>query len=445
MAKILILIVSIYLSGIVLAFASGAHWAFYLYQVIYFLNPMNHWWSSSLPMVSYSKITVIILFATYFIHRKDLIQNELSKNPQFKWMFILVSIYAITIIFALDFNLHKDATVDFIKLFIVMSVAYKVIDTILKLEWSLLVYILGCAFIGYETILTGRNSQGRVEGVGFIDAPEANGTAAALVASFPLIIYFLWWGNKKIKVLMVICGPLILNGIILINSRGAFLGVATGILYFMFTMIFSKVKSKRQKILAVFFIVLGVSGILTLVDESFVDRISTLTEVKDESASGSHRYRMWLAAIDVAMDNPLGVGAYGFNLLSRYYVPSELFGKKQSYKSVHSTWFQALSEVGWIGLFVFLILIFSTIKTIKKVKKMCGSESLRIYYFAIALQASFLGTLVANTFINQFRTQLMYWCILFISCLYNIVVNKKLKSEVGVNDEIEEKSEKNSQ
>ena len=237
---------------------------------------------------------------------------------------------------------------------------------------------------------------------------------------------------------MLLCGPVILNGIILINSRGAFLGTAISIMVFMFSMIFSKYKKPKQRLFAVFLIVLGLSGIATLVDLTFIERMATLQTIEDESASGSHRYRMWLAAIEMVEEHPLGLGVAGFNRLSPLYVPTDLFGKGQLGKSVHSMWFQALTEVGWLGFIVFLTLIGSTILSIRKIKKVSGSINLQAFYLATALYAAFIGICVANSFINQFRTQMIYWCILFISCFYNIVINRSLltpdKSTVAITD-----------
>jgi len=423
MGKVALLAVLAYVGGVIFTFVYGAQWAFYLYQIVYFLNPGNRWWSGSIPSFSYSMVSVIVLFIAYILNKKDFTHNKLSESPQFKLLFVLIGIYCVTYFYAISQQLHEVAMIDYIKMIVVMSVAYKILDNKDKLEASLLVYVVGSAYIGYEAMVSGRNSQGRVEGIGLVDAPEANGTAAAIVASLPMMIYFFWWGNKKIKFLVLLLGPVIINGLVLINSRGSFLGAIAGCVVFMWSMLFAKLKTKRQRTVAILLLIVGLSGTLSLIDDSFLDRMTTLTDVEDEGASGSHRYHFWLATFDVVADYPFGVGAYGYEILSQLYLSEEFFVDREKGKAVHSIWFQALSEVGWLGFFVFLMLMLSAFYSLIKIKKQCvESEDLPTFYLAHALFSSFVGLLVTSSFINQFRVQVLYWFILYIASLYSIVV-----------------------
>lgn len=423
MAKIAILVVIIYLSGIVLAFLNGAHWAFYLYQSVYFLNPENRWWSNSLPSISYSFITVVLLFSTYLLNYKKYTLNKLHKLPQFKWMLMLMFFYLLTYFYAINQQLHLQAAIEFIKMILVLSIAYKVLDSTIKLEWALLAYIIGSGYIGYEAFVTGRNSGDRVEGIGLIDAPEANGTAAAIVASVPLIIYFLWWGDRKIKLVVLVMALFIANALVLINSRGAIIGAFIGVSYFMWAMFFAEFKFNNQKKIAFALVMLGLAGIFYIADDSFLDRMHTLTNTADDRASGSHRTRMWTATFDILEDHPFGVGASGFEILSPYYVPEELFFNNQKMKAVHSIWFQALGEVGWHGFISFFLIISTSYLSLKHVKKKCiAEEDYRNFYLSHAVQSAFVTVLVTSSFINQFRVQIVYWMILFSACLYSIIV-----------------------
>jgi len=426
MAKIVIVVALIFVSGIFLAFTQGSHWAFYLYQSVYFLNPENRWWFAALPTlpsVTYSFVTVILLLTTFSINIKKYNLNKLHEMPQFKWLLLLIIFYCIAYFYAIDPKHHQQAMIDFIKMLLTLSIAYKVLDTTKKLEWSLIAYIAGSAYIGYEAYVVGRNSQDRVEGIGLVDAPEANGTAAAIVAAIPLVIFFLWWGNRKIKFAMLILAPFIANGLILINSRGAFLGLSAGILHFMWTMIFSRFKFEHQRKATIALVILGITGAVALVDETFIDRMYTLSDPQDESTSGSHRVHIWTATFDLLEDYPFGVGAYGFEVLSPNYVDADLFFHGQKHKAVHSIWFQSLGEVGWHGLIVFCLIVITTYISLVRIKKKCMAEdNHRLFYMAHTLQSAFLSLLVTSSFINQFRVQIVYWFIFFSGCLYSIVV-----------------------
>lgn len=440
MSKFAVLVILLFISGTYLAIVSGSQWAFYLYQIVYFLNPENRWWSEALPTsstITYSFITVLLLFVTFAFNAKKYNLNKLSSMPQFKWLVLLTIFYCLAYFYAVSPERHTEAMIDFIKMLLVLSVGYKILDSEKKLEWALLVYVIGSAYIGYEAYAVGRNSGDRVEGIGLIDAPEANGTAAAIVAAIPLIIYFLWWSNRKVKFAMLLLGPFIANGLILINSRGAFLGLLIGLVHFMWTMFFSRFKFEHQRKVSIAILLLGISGALYLVDEGFIDRMATLTTPEDEEASGSHRVHIWTATFDLLEDHPLGVGAYGFEILSRQYVDEELFFNGQRRKAVHSIWFQALAEVGWQGLIAFLLVVITTYISLARVKKRCVEvNNHRLFYLSHTLQSAFITLLVTSTFINQFRVQIVYWLIFFAGSLYSIVVvNNRIEVHENVSKE----------
>lgn len=429
MPKIILAILIILIFGSIAPFIYGAHWAFYLYEMIYFLNPDNRWWSYSIPALPYSKISVIILFLTFFSSYKKYQKNKITQLPIFKWFSLLMISYALVYFYAIRPEYQEEAIIGYIKLFIIMGVAYKVIDSQTKLELALYAYILGATYLGYETYTVGRNSGDRVEGVGLVDAPNANGAAATIVPAFPLLIFYFWQGNKKVKLAMTIAGAFILNALVLINSRGAFVGTVVSVSYFLWKMYTSKIQQQFQKMTVIMITIMGLLSISVLIDDAFITRMQTLNSIEDEAASGSHRYRMWLSTFDLVADYPFGVGAYGYEALSPIYVAPELFDQGQKEKAVHSIWFQALAEVGWHGFSFFIMMILSTFRLAMLTKRKCLEKGQFYQYFlAHAILCSYLGVLVASTFINQFRVQIVYWTILFVACFYSIIMNDQHQS-----------------
>ena len=73
-----------------------------------------------------------------------------------------------------------------------LYIAYKLVDTEKKMELAFLFYMIGAAYIGYEAMVVGRDSSGRVEGIVTVDSPDANTLAASIVPVLPLILYFAW-------------------------------------------------------------------------------------------------------------------------------------------------------------------------------------------------------------------------------------------------------------
>lgn len=431
MSSFSVLFVLIYSSGLLLSLVKGAHWAFYLYQLVYFLNPEKRWWSADIPFSNYSLITVAFLFLTYFLYRNkfEYHLNQLSKLPQFKWIILLMISYSLVYFTAADKAIHLEGLIDYIKIFIIIGFAYKVLDSKEKIESAIYALIVGITYLGYLAYTMGRDEFGRVGRIGMVDAPDVNVATAAMVAALPFLIFYFWKGSTKTRIIMVIMGGVIVNGLVLANSRGAFLGGAVGVIYFVWEMFKSKFKVSFQRLVTVLLVMGGLLSLFLVVDTSFIDRMATLSEVSEgEGGGGSRRVEYWKIAFDVVEDHPFGVGAFGFEILSPGYVPREYFGIGQSQKAVHSIWFQALTELGYVGFVFFMMLIYTTYRSLKMIKSLCfKNNDIYGYYFTHALLSSYIGVLVAASVINQFRTQIVYWLVLFTACLFNVIILRKNK------------------
>lgn len=356
--------------------------------------------------------------------------NKALKSPPMKWMYMFLLLYiVITPIAAYPYAQDK-ALDSFVKLVIIMTVAFKIVDTSKKLDYVLYSYVFGCWYIGYFAWQTGRNSGGRLEGIGTVDASAANTLANAVAPSLVICVYYLWVSQKLyVKGLFVIAAAFIANSLVLINSRGSFLAVVAGCGFFMAYMYFSSFKKKGQKKTVVVMVLLGLMGGLYVVDKSFIERMATLTESQEDAdtdkESGSTRFKFWAAAWDLAMDKPLGTGARGFEIYSDEYLPHDIHTGKSRARAVHSSWFEALSEVGYAGFIVFISMIASCFLTARKCKAQLRKEGrLDEFYKVVALESALISFMVAATFINRARAEVLYWLVLYIAIAYNIYVYK---------------------
>src|SRR5690554_1578639 len=285
MSKFALLFLLVFFGGIVAALMYSGTAAFVLYQLVYFLNPDDRWWSASIPGLRYSMITVLLMILMLALKYKELTTaNPWSRMPALKWMLALLFMYYFSYIFAVNISAHKAFTYEFTKLILILMVAYKLISSEKSLDVCLWAYVVGATYIGYLAHSIGRNDRGRVEGIGMVDAPDANDTAAALVPAAVILMYFAWMGNKKVKVVSVIFGAFIANAIVLINSRGSFVGVVVSLSIFLAFMIFSRHQRSGQRFSAFLMIVLAVGGAIYVTDDLFWERMRTL-QSEDQSES----------------------------------------------------------------------------------------------------------------------------------------------------------------
>lgn len=427
-----LLFITCYLGGFILAFMSNPAWSFVLYQLVYFMNPLERWWSYMIPSLSYSFFTVILMFAVFMKDFKAHQQNRLLSAPQFKWIYLIALGYILASFYAVIPFENEFATVNFVKLVIIMSVAYKLIDTDQKLTWTLWGFICGAAYIGLICFQVGRDAYGRIEGVGMVDSPDSNGTAAGIAPALVLALYFFWVSKSPWKKLAAaVTGAFIANGIVLINSRGSFLAVIASLGYFSMFLLFSKHQRKHQKASAIGLMFLGLIAAAVIVDETAIERFLTIKteERTEDQETAKTRTFFWLAALEMAKDHPFGGGAKAFEAYAPEYLPDYLDTGASRNRSVHSSWFEALTDLGYPGLFFLIMMIRACFFATRRSKHaLINKSDIDNYYKLLAIEAALIAYMVAMSFMNRYRAEVLYWCVLFTACAYNIYVLKGTES-----------------
>jgi probable O-glycosylation ligase (exosortase A-associated) len=177
-------------------------------------------------------------------------------------------------------------------------------------------------------------------------------------------------------------------------SRGGFLAAAV-------LGIFGLIRSPRKirALLAMGLIVLIVTSVMP---PRYWSRMSTINAADDErDSSVQGRLHFWNVARIMADAKPLtGVGFNGFSQsYEAYNGPSQFTGER----AVHSVWFGLLSEMGYPGITLFLLLLGSSLWSLWRVSKRSGRDperrDLRLY--ANALMTSLVTFAVGGTFLSS--------------------------------------------
>lgn len=416
MSKFALLFLAVFLGGIMVALFYNGAAAFILYQLVYFLNPSDRWWSAGIPGISYSFVTSILMLAVLAMgYRKLSEQSPWSEHPSLKWLVAILLSYYAAHLWALAPASHDKFTFAFLKVVIVIFTAYKLLNTKMALTASIWAYLIGCTYVGYLGTITGRNSGDRLEGIALPETDDVNPVAAAIVPAGVLLLYYAWMGNTKVRILCFFCGALIANGLVLFNSRGAFLGTIASTGLYLLHMMFSRHRQRGQRAMALVIVVLGISGGLYITDDTFWSRMETLSSNTETNEGGAGRITFWFAAVEMMGERPLGMGVNGFNLLAPIYLTEEERGG-ETYRAVHSLWFQGLTEVGWHGFFFFLAMLFTLYRLSRRARMALLKEGNYSDYFKLlALECALFGYLVCGTFINQFRAEILYWMLLLVA------------------------------
>lgn len=401
-----------------------------LYEFEYFLNPIGRWWYGGLPVLRYSFILMFFLLSSYFLCTNDNYRNNrLSDAPQFKWLILMLVVMIFGYSWSIDTTVHTSLLIRYLKILAFVLLVYKVVDSPEKIEKLLAVYVAGIFYISWVGWQVGRNNQGRLEGIGGADTDEVNGAAAAVVTVVPIIAFFILNGkNRWIKVSSLLALVFVLNCLVLLNSRGAFIALVVSMLYFI-CFAFTEKTGKVLKIKIIIGAMVALCLFIYLADETFWLRMSTISNSEPAEGSG-HRSLLWLKTFDMLKDHPFGLGAMGYQIASPKYLPAEWLTGGQ--RAVHSTWFEVLSESGYQGLLVFLGFVSSSFVLGIKVRRHLRAigDSYHLLQ-CISLESAFLALLVAISFINYFHGELLYWLPMHIAAFANIHYFKAQNLQYG--------------
>jgi len=196
-------------------------------------------------------------------------------------------------------------------------------------------------------------------------------------------------------------------------SRGGFL--AAGVLAIVYWL------RSRNKLAVLAGIVLVAGVLLPVMPEAFWERMQTIRTYSEiEEGSALSRLHFWKVATVMASDNPVfGVGFHAFNPAYNEYDFS--FGKYGAGRSVHSSWFGVLAELGYVGSILYGLLIALALRNCHVARKLSAGDPDRsdLVAYAIAFETSFWVFLVGGSFLPfQYNEMVLHLIGLSIALRY---------------------------
>jgi len=429
MSNFAILFVLTFLGGIAATILVDVSWGIYLYQMQYFLNPIERWWYSERPHLRYSLIVSIFILISFVFRSNRYAVNKLFDMPQTKWLMIFLIMMIATSFWAVWPEKHLLFLQNHIKLMVFIAIAYKTIDTPVKFERMIWAFLIGNFYIGWESHNLGRTGFGRLEETGPADTGgDGNCTAAILLTAVPLLLFYIFKGKYWQRGLSLIFMAYILDSIVLINSRGAFLGLSVSLAYLIACYSVTKKIVFKDRLKMILFIFIGIGLFLYLTDATFWERMATITKEAGEEKGGGGRMFYWIKTFDLVAQHPFGVGGWGYQYLSPQFIPNEMLtndviGLRR--RAEHSTYFQCFAEYGYLGIPVFTGMVLSNFLLMRKCKRQLAAKNdLYYYYMGTAILAGLIGYLSAATFLSLLYPEMLYWFFMFIACFANIYIKK---------------------
>jgi len=384
-------------------------WAVGLYMLTYFAAPQNWWWGDEVPEARYALYAGIILLLAAIAHKVQSADDGRRMTGAHKAA-ILMCINATLVhqLFAVDRVISADTYVECLKYSLLFYLIWYVIRDRKDFRTAIMSIAVGAFYIGWEVTINERGdfNGSRLEGVGAPGADAANSLANLMLTCLPLVSSLLVDGKIRHKVVAIMAAPLVLNVLILCNSRGAFLGLIGMALAFLF------IARGRTRKKAIQSLALGsVALYLLLGNPKILDRFTTTfvgSEQRDNSAAS--RIVFWKAGLRQLNAYPLGAGggSFKFNLGRAFRI--EVGDVNADNRALHNGYLTEATDWGIQGLILKLTMFLMTLIAAYRTEERCRREGRTTEAITgLCIMTAGIGLLIHAFFGSFLQPEWAYW------------------------------------
>lgn len=306
--------------------------------------------------------------------------------------------------------------------FFAIAIVYK------KIHFDFLIWILIISIgalasnEGVKFLVSGGSHRiGELRGI----AGDNNFFGVMIVTVIPLACYIFTQTKHKLLKLGV-AGVIIFMtlGIFSTFSRGAFLGLLVSAVSFW--------RNSEKKILWLVLLLIVGYGLTNLMPEAWLSRMDTVDNAGEDS-SFMGRVIAWKIATLIAMDNFFGGGfncvenmtvwgRYSIDFYKLDFIPTP--DVLPHFKATHSIYFQVLSNHGFIGLFVFLMMLLTAYLKVSKIVDVALKNDLAEWVIPLAkmLKLSLVSYCISGAAVN-----VAYFDFLYAIFAMTVALNMRVK------------------
>ncbi|MBN2093225.1 O-antigen ligase family protein, partial [candidate division KSB1 bacterium] len=300
-----------------------------------------------------------------------------------------------------------------IKIFIIYFLVASLANSLPRIRfvmWSSILAVLVVALYALDIYFFSPEKMiaGRLASYGMYDNP--NDLALIMVVCWPLIFKLIEIERSLfIATILTVILLIIMATLVLTASRGGLLGLMT--VGFLSLISCTKLTKKQKYFILTAGMLMAVAAIPVVLagrgEESGFD-------AEDESAS--HRLEAWQAGGRILLRYPEGIG---FNQFIEYV--GDYGGP--NYLQAHNTPVKVSAESGWIGIFCYLAMIFTTIRQLIIMETKLieyGYEKAPISVLAQSIRTALAGFLVNTSFSVKEHEWMLYIVLGLGVAIYNI-------------------------
>jgi probable O-glycosylation ligase (exosortase A-associated) len=321
---------------------------------------------------------------------------------------VLILLFLLHTLLSTLFSEHFDYSwlywLDFLKSTIITCLIVVLVNDFSKFRLLLLIMTLSMGFEGVKQgwfyLLT---SPGWANANGIAFLGDNNGVAVGMLMLVPICMLLAQTTQRKWAkhfYWFMLVG--ILYRALSTYSRGGFIAcLALGGAYWL---------RSRHKLRVLLGMVMITAIVLPALPDTFWHRMQTIqTYEEDEDKSALGRWHFWAVALEMAKAKPfLGVGYQGYNPSYNDYDFS--YGEYGRDRSVHSSVFATLAELGYLGAILFVLILFCAFRSCRRIRKLAQDRSAlwELGQSAFALETSLMVFLMGGSFVI-FQYNEMLW------------------------------------
>ena len=385
-------------------------WAVALYMQTFFAAPQLWWWGRDLPQLRYALWAGILLLFVVVAQSQSRGDGHPRMGSHTAAVIMAVNATFVHLLLAVNRSISLDTYVELLKYSLLFYLLHLSIKDRKDFRVALLTLAVGGLYIGWEITINERGdlSGSRLEGVGAPGADTANGLASIMLTILPLVGSLFVQSTWKHKLLAIVSAPLILNVLLLCNSRGAFLGlVAAGFAFIILA------RGANRK-LALKTMALGaVALFLLLGDPRILERFSTTfvgSEERDQSAAS--RVMFWRAGLLMLADRPLGAGGGAFKYVLGKSYQETLVGDNAEARSLHNGYLTEATDWGVQGAAAKLAFVGLAFLAVYRTIERCRKENRpNDALMGLAIMASATGLLITCMFGSYLASEWTFWLV----------------------------------
>lgn len=392
--------------------------ALLLFTVILYARPAEFYPSA---FTNYLALTVgIVTLALYSITQLT-VEGTLSARPRELHLVLLFMVTALlSIPLAIDPVIAwGEFSATYVRGILIFIVIINVVRTERRLKALLFVAVVTAIVLSAQAVndyrlglmtIEGYRAAGRGTGI----FGNTNDMALHLVTMLPISIgLFFGSRNPLMKTIHGACALVMMSGILLSYSRGAFLGMFVVLIYFAFRI------AKSNRLGVILAIVAGAIAIVLLAPSGYGTRLlSIFVPGLDPGGSADSRRGELMRSAYVALRHPLlGIGMGNYQPL-------------MSLKGLvtHNSYTQVAAEMGMTALVLYTMFIASPFRKLSVIVRetFTARRHSRFYYLALGLQASLLAYMISSFFLSVAYSWYVYYLVGYAVCF-----RRMYESETG--------------